>query len=106
MVASQCRFLRPSVKKLPALPPVLVFVTAWPWTSTNLPSSRQYTPTSGGGRLGSTETGLVPATIVGGGGAGLIMTLMTESGTFAALSAFKPSTLVSKLTASVPASYA
>src|SRR6516165_1807608 len=41
-----------------------------------------------------------------GGGAGLIMTLMIDSETLAALSAFSPSTLVSKLTASVPASYA
>ena len=44
-----------------------------------------------------------PEAIVFGAGAGLIITLITESGTFPALSALMPSTLVSRPRKSAPA---
>src|SRR5690242_5847744 len=73
---------------------------------TKLPPSFQYTPTSGGGRLGPTDAGPARLTTVGAGGAGSIIALTIESGTLAAFRAFRPSTLVSKLVAPLPAALA
>src|SRR5689334_20726273 len=80
-----------------------MLVIAWPWIRTKLTPFFQNTPTSGGGKFGSTVMGVGVVTRAVDGGAGLIITLITESEIFAALSAFKPTVLVSKLTESGPA---
>src|SRR5207248_6949964 len=70
---------------------------------TKLPASFQYTPTSGGGRFGPTVAGPARVTTVGAGGIGSIIAFTIESGTLAVFNALRPSTLVSKLIAPVPA---
>ena len=77
------------MKKLPALPPALVWSTARPSIRMKVAPFFQYTPTSGGGKFGSMVIGATAATIGAGGGAGLIITLITASETFAALRAFR-----------------
>src|SRR5215469_11740827 len=69
---------------------------------TKLPPSFQYTPTSGGGRFGPTVAGPARLTTVGVAGVGSIIALTIESGTLAAFSALRPSTLVSKFVAPLP----
>src|SRR5262245_34571535 len=94
----QCLALMPMVAKLPQRPPILAWLTVCPSIICQLLPSFHQTPTSFGGRLGSSAGGVGAAATAGGAmpAFGLIITRMMLSGTWAAFRAFRPSMLVSK----------